>query len=256
MFAKVMLMARLQLPDSLSVSASRKKHRAASHRRIGERSSICSSRIPTLLDAMDATHAVRLFRAFRIGAMDKALNVFGTWADRQADMSCALANQRSFDDATRVALATMAITQQLPQQAASLQQGFLQTPDGRCSLPVAYTLSYSQLGLGTLKTRVRLLPRSMSSWLKSALFAEAEQAKRAAGHLGRCDRRALKATPDGVTFSETGFFSKWRHETLQPALGSRPEEMAGYGSERSRGEKAAIETVLARIAILGISVSR
>ncbi len=107
---------------------------------------------PTLLDAMDAAHAVRLFRAFRIGAMEKALNVFGTWADRQADMPCALANEQSFDGTTRLALATMAIliTQQLPQQAAGLQQGFLQTPDGRCSLPVAYTLSYSQLGLGTL----------------------------------------------------------------------------------------------------------
>ena len=107
---------------------------------------------PSLLDAMDASHAVRFFRAFRIGATDKALNVFGTWAGRQADMPCALANERSFDGTTRLALATMAIliTQQLPSQAVSLQQGFLQTPDGRCSLPIAYTLSYSQLGLGTL----------------------------------------------------------------------------------------------------------
>jgi hypothetical protein len=107
---------------------------------------------PTLLDAMDAQHAVRFFKAFRIGGPDKALNVFGTWAARQADLACALSNERFFDGDTRQALAVMAIfaTQQLPQQAPSLQQGFLQLPDGRCSLPVAYTLTYSQLGLGKL----------------------------------------------------------------------------------------------------------
>ena len=106
---------------------------------------------PALLDAMDAPHAVAFFQAFRCGTPDKALSVFGTWADRQADLNCVLANDRSFDHDTRLSLATMAIftTQQLPQQAASLQQAFLQLSDGRCSLPTAYTLAYSNLGSGT-----------------------------------------------------------------------------------------------------------
>jgi hypothetical protein len=107
---------------------------------------------PPLLDAMDAQHAIRFFKAFRLGTPDKALNVFGTWAARQSDVACALADERFFDADTRQALADMAIsvTQQLPQQATSLQQEFLQLPDGRCSLPVAYALTYSQLGLGKL----------------------------------------------------------------------------------------------------------
>lgn len=99
---------------------------------------------PALLDAMDAQHAFRFFKAFRLGTPDKALNVFGTWAARQADIACALADERFFDADTRQALAGIAIlvTQQFPQQSTSLQQQFLQLADGRCSLPVAYALTY------------------------------------------------------------------------------------------------------------------
>jgi hypothetical protein len=120
---------------------------------------------PTLLDAMDAPHAVAFFQAFRVGAPDKALNVFGTWATRQADLACTLANGRFFDADTRLSLAAMAImtTQQLPTQAATLQQQFLQTPDGRCSLPVAYTLSYSNLGLGNLSNWASTLDATLAN---------------------------------------------------------------------------------------------
>jgi hypothetical protein len=119
---------------------------------------------PALLDAIDAHQAVRFFKVFRVGATDKALNAFGAWATRQADMGCALANQRFFDGVTRHALASMAIltTQQLPQQAATLQQGFLQLPDGRCSLPVAYMLTYSQLGLGKLNGWIASLDEKLA----------------------------------------------------------------------------------------------
>jgi hypothetical protein len=118
---------------------------------------------PALLDAMDADHAVRFFRAFRIGATDKALSVFGTWAVRRANLVCVLGNQ-PFDGETRQALAEMAIlvTQQLPQQAPILQQEFLQLPDGRCSLPVAYILTYSQLGLGKLNDWIASLDAKLA----------------------------------------------------------------------------------------------
>jgi hypothetical protein len=119
---------------------------------------------PALLDGMDADHAVRFFKVFRGGATDKALNVFGSWAARQADMACVLSNERAFDADTRQALASMAIltTQQLPHQATTLQQGFLQLPDGRCSLPVAYTLMYSQLGLGKLNDWIASLDAKLA----------------------------------------------------------------------------------------------
>ena len=119
---------------------------------------------PTLLDAMDAGHAVPFFESFRVGTPDKALNVFGTWAARQADLAPMLTADRFFDVDRRLPFARMAIltTQQLPSQAAQLQQQFLQLPDGRCSLPVAYTLTYSYLGLGKLSDWIASLDAKLA----------------------------------------------------------------------------------------------
>jgi hypothetical protein len=119
---------------------------------------------PALLDAMDAAHAVDFFRSFRVGTSDKALNVFGAWAARQPDLACALAQDRSFDRTTQMALAYMAIltTQQLPSQTATLEQQFLQLSDGRCSLPVAYALTYSHLGRGSLTDWIATLDTKLA----------------------------------------------------------------------------------------------
>jgi hypothetical protein len=103
---------------------------------------------PGLLDAMDAKLAVRFYESFRMGTPDRALDVFGAWSARNADLACEFSNDRTFDGDTRYSLAQLAIftTQQLPDHYARLQNEFLQLPDGRCSLPVAYTLTYSYLG--------------------------------------------------------------------------------------------------------------
>jgi hypothetical protein len=87
-----------------------------------------------------------------MGGPEKALEVFGAWAARHADLVCEISTDRAFDGDTRYALAQMAIftTQQLPDQAARLQAQYLQLPDGRCALPVAYTLTYSYLGRAKL----------------------------------------------------------------------------------------------------------
>jgi PA14 domain len=102
---------------------------------------------PTLLSPVDVPTAVRFYQAFRMGGPDKALEVFGTWAGRYANYASDFSDSRSFDGDSRLALADMAafVTQQLPSQAAVLQNQYLQLPDGRCVLPVAYTLSYSYL---------------------------------------------------------------------------------------------------------------
>jgi PA14 domain len=104
---------------------------------------------PTLLDPMDPKLAVRFFAAFRVGTPDKALDVFGVWASRHADISSQLTTDRVFEGDERFAYGNMATftTQQLPGQAERLRTQYLQLPDGRCSLPVAYTLACSYLGL-------------------------------------------------------------------------------------------------------------
>jgi hypothetical protein len=105
---------------------------------------------PKLLDPVDAKTAVRFYQAFRMGAPDAALDVFGAWAARHANLLSELSNERVFDGDNSDAFAALAIdaTQQLPEQAARLQSEFLQLPDGRCALPVAYTLGFSYLGRG------------------------------------------------------------------------------------------------------------
>jgi hypothetical protein len=138
---------------------------------------------PALLDAMDAKHAVRFYEAFRVGTPDKALDVFGTWAARKADLQCDFSADAMFDGDTRCSLATMAIlvTQQLPSEATRLQNQYLVLPDGRCSLPVAYTLAYSHLGLKNAQGWFALLDAKLAdpalvgdlrvNWLLARAFA-------------------------------------------------------------------------------------
>ena len=105
---------------------------------------------PSLLDPVDVPTTVHFYQAFRIGGPDKALQVFGTWAARHADYASDFSDSRYFDGDSRFALAEMAafVTLQLPAQASVLQNQYLQLPDGRCALPVAYVLSYSYLSQG------------------------------------------------------------------------------------------------------------
>jgi hypothetical protein len=114
---------------------------------------------PELLDALDTKHAVRFYEAFRIGCPDKALDVFGAWAGRKADIGPDLSSDRVFNGDDCDAIASMAIstTQQFTGQASRLQGSYLQLPDGRCALPVAYTLAYSYLGRHRLADWIALL---------------------------------------------------------------------------------------------------
>jgi hypothetical protein len=114
---------------------------------------------PSLLDPVDPKTAVRFYQSFRPGTPERALDVFGAWATRHADLSCQMSNELVFDGDTRFWLAALAIstTQQLPAHAHRLQTEFLQLPDGRCSLPVAYALCYSYLGKQKLKDWIQFL---------------------------------------------------------------------------------------------------
>ncbi len=53
-------------------------------------------------------------------------------------------------------------TQPFLAQSARLQKDFLQLPDGRCSLPVAYTLTYIYLGRGKLKDWLGVLDAKLA----------------------------------------------------------------------------------------------
>jgi hypothetical protein len=119
-----------------------------------------------------------------MGASDRTLDVFGAWAAQQADLTPAISANSPFDEDNRRAFRQMAIlvTQQQPEQAIRLQQQYLQLPDGRCCLPVAYTLAYSTLGSGkladwTAQLDARLASQSLTgdlrvNWLLARAHAE------------------------------------------------------------------------------------
>jgi hypothetical protein len=119
---------------------------------------------PSLLDPMNPKLAVRFFAAFRIGTPDKALDVFGTWAARHADVSSQPTTDQVFEGDERFAYANIATmtTQQFPGQADRLRTAYLQLPDGRCSLPVAYTLACSYLGLRKFPDWIALLDAKLA----------------------------------------------------------------------------------------------
>lgn len=107
---------------------------------------------PELFDTLTAKKAVEFYQAYRLGAPDSALDVFGAWAGRQADLTCNFTTDSEFDADNRRMLAHMAMltTLQLPSHAMRLQNEYLQMADGRCSLPVAYILAASYHGRGRL----------------------------------------------------------------------------------------------------------
>jgi hypothetical protein len=119
---------------------------------------------PSLLDPVDPKTAVRFYQAFRLGTPERALDVFGAWATRHADLTCQMSNEVVFDGDNRFWLAALAIstTQQLPAHATRLQTEFLQLPDGRCSLPVAYALCYSYLGREKLGAWIQFLETKLA----------------------------------------------------------------------------------------------
>ena len=139
---------------------------------------------PALLDAANAKDIVRFFQAFRLGTPDKALNVFGAWAARNADLPSEISDDPVFEGDMRRSFAWLAIltTQQLPSQAGRLQAKFLQLPDGRCALPVAYTLAFSYLGRHKMSDWIGVLDGKLAdpavggelrvNWLIARAFAE------------------------------------------------------------------------------------
>jgi hypothetical protein len=122
---------------------------------------------PELLDAYTSRRIVNLYRAYRMGATETALDVFGRWAVGNASGECDIAEDLEnpgFDWENRKAYHTMAmsVTQELPTHAGRLQNEFLEMSDGSCCLPVAYTLGYSYLMQDTLDEWVNLLEAKLA----------------------------------------------------------------------------------------------
>lgn len=117
---------------------------------------------PGLLEPLPPGKFLWLYRSFRIGATDEALEVLGDWTAQRANHACELPDyvaQPGIDNEMRKACRQLAIcvTQEVPEQQARLRDEHLELEDGTCSLPVAYTLGYSYQSVGRLGEWIGLL---------------------------------------------------------------------------------------------------
>lgn len=117
---------------------------------------------PALLHPVDTLRIGHLYRAYRLGAAEKALDVFGLWAMQNADTAAEIPDEIHLYGVDQEARNTyyslaMNMSQELPPQADRLRDEFLEMSDGSCCLPVAYTLAYSYLGRGEFSDWMALL---------------------------------------------------------------------------------------------------
>ena len=119
---------------------------------------------PTLLDPVRPNGIATFYGTFRLGNSNACLQTFGTWAGRHADIRSELAAASQFDAINRDGYRRMAVyvTLQQPGQAGQLQGQFLETSDGRCCLPAAYTLAYSYLANNKLPIWIKFLDTRLS----------------------------------------------------------------------------------------------
>jgi hypothetical protein len=120
-----------------------------------------------LLDAYPPFRIVNVYRAYRMGATEIALDVFGQWAKQNANYECELPpsiRDLGFDFGNRKTyhLMAMSVVLEMPAHMSRLQNEFLEMSDGSCSLPVAYTLGYSYLMQDKLDEWIALLDAKLA----------------------------------------------------------------------------------------------
>ena len=113
---------------------------------------------PEMLDHLKLKEMVDVYRSFRLGAPAEALDAFALWAERHADATCRMPQEYensmkyfreflgfNFYNHKAYRLLAICVGIQLPEHAERLLSDDLELEDGRCCLPVAYTLAYAFL---------------------------------------------------------------------------------------------------------------
>lgn len=105
---------------------------------------------PALLSSFTWDQLERIYYFYRTGSPDEALDLIGQWSQLHPDAECVIsedfytANRKQYRDVT------IALVWQHRSHSDRLEQRYLVMPDGGCCLPVAYTLGYGHLVLGTI----------------------------------------------------------------------------------------------------------
>jgi len=216
---------------------------------------------PALLDPLNSRATVDLYRAFRMGAEEEALDVFGQWALRNASCECVMPDEPHLwgvDLRNREAYHEMAVavSQELPGHTDRLRDEFLELPDGSCCLPVAYVLAYSYLGRDKFKEWNDLLADKLAletstgdrrvNWLIAAAHAREIR-------LGARQPRALVyGRPlDGRVFLDEAAFTAQDPDVkvrVAKELAARLTSVRRYDQARERLDEAAVAAPAGRTA--------
>lgn len=143
-----------------------------------------------LLDPIEPMPFLWVYRSFRMGATDEALELFAAWGERHSNRPCQMPDSLirvAVDYEMRKACRKLAIcfAHELPAHRDRLRDEFLTLKDGGCNLPVAYTLGYCFQSQGRMKEWIAFLDQRLSddrlvgdrrvNWLLArALAAEIE----------------------------------------------------------------------------------
>ena len=98
---------------------------------------------PDLLDRISQQQIVPLYRRFRFGSEEESLELLGHWMQLRPDITPHISTNFFRDNRQPYWELAQLLALQLPEQCQQLQDRYLETQDGRCALPVAYTLSYA-----------------------------------------------------------------------------------------------------------------
>lgn len=121
----------------------------------------------------------------RCGAEEQALDLLGTWLQRHSDIAPnPTANLNDYFENNRKAYRRYSerLAFEYPEGMTQLQERYLETPSGNCCLPVAYTIGYCHMTLGTIEEWIGLLSDRLAdkeltgdqrvNWLLARAMAE------------------------------------------------------------------------------------
>jgi len=137
---------------------------------------------PGLLESASQSRASEFYRYCRVGAPDQALEFFGAWARMHPDAPPEFGPEFYKGNRALFREASARMVWEYRPHLDALETRYLELPDGRCCLPVAYTLSYGHWAEGRIgewigKLKARLDDEKLSgdrrvNWLLARAQAQ------------------------------------------------------------------------------------
>lgn len=120
-----------------------------------------------LLDPIEPMPFLWIFRTFRMGAADEALELLAAWGERKSGTASTMPDsvaQVAIDYEMRKACRRLAIciAHEVPEQQGQLRDQFLSLTDGSCNLPVAYILGYAYQRQGKMREWIAFLDKRLA----------------------------------------------------------------------------------------------